>query len=365
MVAIAGKQTLAKISKRPVDALRPDQARDTFLWDDAIPGFGVRCRPSGRKIYLLKYRAGRRQRWLTLGAHGVITADQARARALRHKADIGDGVDPSGEKQERRREPTIADLADRYLAEHVDVHNKLSTQAEMRRLVNVRIKPALGAKRITELNRPDVAKWHHAMAATPYEGNRALACLSKMLNLAATMWELRPDNPCKGIRRFPERVHDRHLDENELQRLGEALAAAEEDGSERPETICIIRLLAATGMRLGEACGLAWDDVDLKARTIRLRDAKAGPRTVQLGAAAVAVLAAAPDRDGYLASAALDPEKPISPAASSMYGPDCEDGPGSRACACMTCDIPSAPSPRSAARMRSSSAICSDTEPSR
>jgi integrase len=306
---------MPRILKRTVDALQPDSARDTFLWDDVLGGFGVRCRPSGKKTYLVKYRVGSRQRWLMLGAHGVITPDQARARALRAKADIGDGADPSGEKQQRRQEPTIADVADRYLAEHVAIHNKPSTQAELRRLVDKRIKPPLGAKRIAELTRADVAKWHHAMASTPYEGNRALACLSKMLILAAAVWELRSDNPCKGIRRFPERVRDRYLDDDELRRLGEELTAAQRDGRERPETIRVIRLLAATGMRLGEACGLAWDDIDLKARTIRLRDAKAGARTVHLGTAAVAILAAAPERDGYLACSAFDPEKPITPAA--------------------------------------------------
>ena len=153
------------------------------------------------------------------------------------------------------------------------------------------------------------------MSATPYEANRALAYLSKAMSLASTVWELRADNPCKGLRRFPERVRERFLDDDEMARLGAALTAAEQNGTERPEAIRLIRLLALTGMRLGEVCGLAWDDIDMQQRTIRLRDAKAGARTVRLGAAAIALLAAAADKDGYLASSAQDLDRPITPGA--------------------------------------------------
>jgi len=85
-----------------------------------------------------------------------------------------------------------------------------------------------------------------------------------------------------------------------LARIGDALAAAEREGSELPGFILLIRLLATTGMRLGEARTLQWADVDLPGRAIRLRDAKAGARTVHLGAAAVAILDAVSGRDGYV-----------------------------------------------------------------
>ena len=70
---------MAKITKRTVDALKPAEDRDVFLWDDELLGFGVRCRRSGAKVYFLKYRtAGGRQRWLTLGQHGP--ADTGRGK---------------------------------------------------------------------------------------------------------------------------------------------------------------------------------------------------------------------------------------------------------------------------------------------
>jgi integrase len=290
---------MAKVTKRTVDALKPAPARDVLLWDDELPGFGVRCRSSGTKSYFLKYRTrGGRQRWLTLGAHGPLTPDRARAKALREKAAIGDGDDPSGERQRKRRENTVAEVADRYLAEHVAVHNKASTAGEARRIVETRIKPELGKTKIGDLTRADIKAWHQSMSATPYEANRALAYCSRMLSLAAMDWELREDNPSIGIKRFPERKRERFFSDDELARIGEALAVAERDSTELPGFILLLRLLATTGMRLGEALTLHWADVDVPARAIRLRDAKAGARTVHLGAAAVALLATVDDRNG-------------------------------------------------------------------
>jgi integrase len=292
---------VTKITKRTVDALKPALGGDVFLWDDELPGFGIRCRPSGSKVYFLKYRTtGGRQRWLTLGRHGPMTPEGARAKALREKVAVADGNDPSGARQQKRRENTVAIVADRYLAEHVAMHNKASTASEARRIVETRIKPALGNIKITDLTRADIKAWHQAMSPTPYEANRALAYCSRMLSLAATDWELRPDNPCFGIKRFPEKRRERFFTDDELTKLGSALLAMEMEGLEAPGFILLVRVLATTGMRLGEALGLLWSDVDLRARAIRLRDAKTGARTVHLGGAAVTVLGAVTGRGGHV-----------------------------------------------------------------
>jgi integrase len=307
------ESSMAKVTKRSIDALKPVPGLHTFLWDDELRGFGVRCMPSGLKVYVLKYRTqGGRQRWLTLGQHGALTPEQARTKAGREKAAVSNGADPSDTRQSKRREETVGVVADRYLAEHVAAHNKPSTAAEVGRIVEKRIKPGLGRAKITELSRADIKAWHQKMSATPYEANRSLAYLSKMLSLAVKEWELRGDNPAIGVKRFPERARERFFSDGELTKIGGALAVAEREGGEPPGFILLIRLLATTGMRLGEMLALHWADVDLPGRAIRLPDAKAGARTVHLGASAVAFLDAIPEaeRIGHVVTGA-DAQKPL------------------------------------------------------
>jgi integrase len=296
-----------RITKRAVDALRPGP-RAVFLYDDELRGFGVRCLPSGVKSYFLKYRTkGGRQRWYTIEAK---TPQQARALAWEEKASAKAGRDPAGERKQKKREGTVAEIAGRYLAEHVQIHNKPSTAAEVERIVANRIKPSLGRIKIGEITRADIKAWHQRMRATPYEANRSLAYLSKMLSLAAHDWELRPDNPCIGVKRFAEKRRERFFSDDELRRLGAALAAAERDQATHPGAIALIRTLAVTGLRLGEALSLRWSDVDLPGRALRLPDAKAGARTVHIGAAAAMILDALPDRAGHVFRR-LDTEAPL------------------------------------------------------
>ena len=76
-----------KITKTAVDSLRP-KARDAFLWDAEITGFGCKITPAGRKVYILQYRTENQDsrkapKRVTLGKHGDITFDKARKLATR------------------------------------------------------------------------------------------------------------------------------------------------------------------------------------------------------------------------------------------------------------------------------------------
>ncbi len=80
--------------------------------------------------------------------------------------------------------PTVAQLADRFLQEHVTVHCKPRTQAEYRHAVNRYIVPAPGSTMLTALARDDVAALHHNLREEPHQANRTLGMLSKVINLA-------------------------------------------------------------------------------------------------------------------------------------------------------------------------------------
>ena len=140
---------------------------------------------------------------------------------------------------------------------------------------------------------------HYRRRDTPYQANRILEVVRKMFNLAEA-WGLRSDggNPCRFVQKHKEKRRERFLTEEEFARLGRVLVEVEAEGAETPATVAAIRLLMLTGCRLGEIQTLRWEDVDLDAVELRLRDSKTGARMVALSSAAVAVLSALPRIDG-------------------------------------------------------------------
>ncbi len=280
---------IPKLTKRAVEAIKPNGA-DTLYWDGELTGFGLRVRKSGRKNYVLQTRVRGKLRWFTLGQHGRITADEARAAALEILAQAKKGIDPRDADAKRDAEPVMADLGRRFLEEYVPVHCKPSTQGEYRRSVELFIGPAIGEMRIAAVERKDIAKLHFDLRDKPYQANRTLGVLSKMFSLAE-IWGMRPDgsNPCRHVKRYKESKRERFLSPEETERLGEVLAEAE---SEMPSAVAAFRLLLLTGCRLSEIQFLRWEYV--REDCIELPDAKTGGRVVPLGPEARAVLAALP-----------------------------------------------------------------------
>ena len=133
---------LGKITKRSVDDLALKGIIETTLWDTELKGFGVRVQRGNSKAYVLQYRAGSSRgaplRKLTIGRHGSPwTAETARSEAKRLLGMIESGADPAADRGARAAAPTVADLAERFLAEHAEAKRKASTAKEYRRFLNI------------------------------------------------------------------------------------------------------------------------------------------------------------------------------------------------------------------------------------
>ncbi len=282
-----------KITKIAVEAIPPG-SRDVYAWDVMVRGFGVKVTPRGNRVYCLKYRVAGAQRWLTIGRHGEITAEEARTKAVKLRAAIAEGKDPAGTRDDAARAPTVNELADRYLAEHAEPHKKPRSIEEDRRNLALHVRPDLGTCKAVEVTRQDILRLHHKLRATPFAANRVRSLLSKMFELAEA-WGIRPEasNPCRRVPKYAERSRERFLSTDELNRLGEALDAAERDGA-HPSAIAIVRLLLLTGCRLGEVLTLRWPFVDFERGCLRLPDSKTGAKVVHLGPPAIELLADLP-----------------------------------------------------------------------
>ena len=171
-----------------------------IVWDDDITGFGVRVHPTGRKVYIVKYRHEGRSVKVTIGPHGPVTPAAARAKAAEIVTLAKTGRDVAGRTPRSRGSATVADLARRFMDEYAPAHLKPSTASLYRRIIEGRILPRLGKRRVSDIGKSDVVALHHDMRDVPGHANRTLGVLSRMLTLAE-VWEMRPE----GVNPMPAR----------------------------------------------------------------------------------------------------------------------------------------------------------------
>ena len=286
------------ISRRTVEAL--PAAKDTVYWDNELTGFGIRVYPSGTKVYMVQSRGPGGLKRVTVGRHGVISADRARRRAALIIARIKAGEAPLAAPMAREATgPTVADLAERYFREHVAVRCKPGTAKLHRRVVRKHILPGFGKLPVAAIGREHVTDLHYRLRHVPAMANQVIVTLSRILN-QAEIWGLVPEggNPCRFVVKYRQRKRERFLTEEEFRRLGRVLGALEATGRVPLHAAAAIRLLMLTGCRRNEILTLRWEDVHLDVNELRLRDGKTGPRTVPLSPAAVRVLAGLPRAAG-------------------------------------------------------------------
>ncbi len=332
---------MPKLSKRTVDAIRPDregrerpdrEGREVFVWDTgdgALKGFGVRMMPSGAGSYLVQYRTKEgRTRRLAIGKVSVLTPDEARALAGDKLKEVTKGGDPSADRHRTRRQAlTMSELADLYLAEGpaAKPNKKASSWSADRSNIERHVKPLLGRKLATALTHDDVVKFQRDVAAGksradiktkkrgraivdggPGTAARSLAVLGAMLAWAAHPdRKLIPANPAKGVKLLKGGKRERFLSEAELAKLADALAAMEAEHRLNPTATAAIRLLLLSGCRKSEILSLRWEWVDVERGCLRLPDSKTGAKVVTLAAAAVRLLSALPRRGEHVLPAAM------------------------------------------------------------
>jgi hypothetical protein len=205
-----------KLTKRTVDAASPRPVRYT-VFDTEISGFGLRVSPTGEKSWVYEYRAGeggRRapKKRVTLGSSKRFTPEEARTEVERLRALVNLGTDPQDQKAKQRRAPTVAELVDVFLAEHVGTKRKAGTKVSYEGVLRVWVVPALGSKKAKDVRRADVARLHFRMRDTPAQANRTAAIIGSMFGFAIRRGLVDGDhNPARGIEKYREESRERFL----------------------------------------------------------------------------------------------------------------------------------------------------------
>ncbi|MFZ3327986.1 MAG: tyrosine-type recombinase/integrase [Methylocella sp.] len=297
-----------KITKRLVDGLAAGQT----AWDAEITGFGVR-RQRRDASFVLKYSFRGRQRFYTIGRHGIITVEEARTDARRLLGLAASGIDPAIAREEQSLQPpalTVGELCASYLKEGpaYKPDKRDSSWYSDRSNINRHIVPLIGQIHVQALDETHVVnfvadvtrgathcdlKVGHRARAIVKGGKgvaaRALAVLSAVYTFGIRKGVVHA-NPTKNVKPSKGKVPGRFLTKAEWSRLGEAMRSY---GGDVGANVFVdaINLLALTGCRRSEITRLRWNEVDLDVGLLRLEHSKTGPRAVPLGDQAINLIA--------------------------------------------------------------------------
>lgn len=292
---------MAKLTKRVVDAVEI-RDKDYFIWDDELPGFGLRVFASGKRSYLIQYRSAGRTRRYTIGLHGIWTPETARQEAKVQLGRVAGGDNPAEERQLDHKAVTVKELCALYLNDlkaglilgKGGRPKKTTTIVTDTGRIERHIIPLIGARRVKDLTKADInkvlkdimaGKTRVSVKTKKLRGKaivrggagtatRTVGLLGGILTYAVESGIIER-NPAHGIKKPKDNVRDRRLTEAEYRTLGQLLlkAAAIEKYA---MTVDIIRQIALTGCRRSEIIGLMWSEADTDGSCLRLENSKEG-----------------------------------------------------------------------------------------
>jgi integrase len=282
-----------KLTKSAIDAL-----------PTALPGFGIKVTPKGRKVFIVLYRtggAGSKLRKYTIGPTGRVTLHQARIAAQKVFAARLDGRDPAAEKRERKRR-AVADRVEDLLEAFIDQRlSQNRSGGEIARLLRREMGRAWAGRSIHEIGKRDVVEVISAIEqrGAPVAANKTLKSIKTFLRWCVGRAIL-DQSPAEGVPAPAKEIsRDRVLSDDELAKV--IFAAREVD-----DPYCgIVELLVLTEQRREEVARLAWDELDLTQRiwTIpKSRTKNAKPHVVQLSDQSIAVLRRVEKRGPYVSA---------------------------------------------------------------
>jgi integrase len=277
MKMAVGKVTISAIGKL-----------DGWLWDTHVTGFGARRQTNGC-FYYVRYRHNGAQIVHSIGRHGPLTPDTARAKAQQLLGAVAGGIDPFAQALSGEGFPVAVE---RYL-ERRRASLKPSSFAEAGRYLRGHAAP-LHSLRLAQIDRRKVAALLGEIETNsgPVSRNRLRSALSAFFGWCISEGLLET-NPVQGTAKADENgSRERVLSREELRKLWRSLG--DDDFSD------VVRLLLLTGQRRNEIGKLAWSEIDLSRRLIALapgRTKNGRAHELPLSTQALAIIEAKPRRN--------------------------------------------------------------------
>jgi site-specific recombinase XerD len=272
------------ITKRAVDAADPGD-KDYFIWDaggrDVVKGFGLKVTPSGGKIYVFQYRIERpgsakrpAPKRYTIGAHGKLTPEQARAQAKMLAALAEQGIDPrqrdldkasaadeavqlAAEKVRIEGELAFEVVAAKWLAEY-ELDHRPTSVGQAKVSINKYLLPKLRGKPLPHITKADLqAVIDGIPAARKASRQQVFAYASILFRWALERGDIRDNFVPSMAKPKGPKARDRVLSDEELATVWQAT------GQMRAPLGAFYRLLLLTGQRREEVAAVTWAEVSV------------------------------------------------------------------------------------------------------
>lgn len=313
-----------RLNKTTVERIPPPAKGFTLTWDESVSGFGVRTTAKGIKSYIVQARVNGRTRRVTLGRHGVLTADQARGRAKTELGRMSEGIDPAATKKaevdaiarDKALAVTLQTVWDEYRTSRRKdgKPRKQSTLDDIQGHLHRNFKEWL-KRPITDITRDGVLARHKAIAKRgTYQADQAMRYLRSLLNFARDLYTAPDGTPCLpsnpvDVLRSARQWHapERRRVVIPKAKLGKAICTLESiataPGELKPtqSQADVVLFLMFTGLRFNEAAQLTQGRLDRELWAINLPDPKnRTPVWIPLSKEAAAVLERRPADTEYL-----------------------------------------------------------------
>ncbi|MEM9461134.1 MAG: integrase family protein [Myxococcota bacterium] len=287
----------------------------TELSDTRVEGLYVRVEPSGKATFGFRYRAQGQQRRYRLGTYGSMTIDQARKAARAARGAVEAGQDPAAGRRaaDRGECKTLAAVVETYVSERSPAWTpgtrstygsaigtftawaakakvKLAADLTSDRLAAFRAHSIALSRRVKRKGggRRDVVSTGEKRSAAAVNCElRAVKTMLQALRVAGRLPSIKhADQITDNMKLVPQdHARPRPLKPTGLRKLlaacqqhDEATFTLTRQGDKdapRHEPIApLVALMLLSGMRLGEALALTWEDVDLDEREIHVRARK-------------------------------------------------------------------------------------------
>jgi integrase len=273
-----------KLTKFFVDSISLPASGQTFYRDSELKGFGLRVGTTG-KVYIAESKIRGKVVRVTIGKHGVYTAEQARLRAREILLMMAQGTNPNDvEKEEKARGVTLEQALTDFLGARKSL--KPSTIHDYKKTIDSYFSD-WKKKPLVEITKDMVAKRHtHIGERSKAQANLAMRYLRAIFNFATGQYEnskgesVIPENPVKRLSqtRAWYRIERRQtvIKAHDLAPWYAAVMNIKNDplGKNRETIRDYLLLVLFTGLRKEEAACLTWSNVDLRAKTLTVTDTK-------------------------------------------------------------------------------------------